>query len=111
MKKNSSYQGGILFTAISLISLFCFIFLFVVEDYQRNSLFNYQTQLTYTRKILKELFLSNYPKLSPAEEKAGTISYTSGTVNYEKKATSLVIKIEVAGAFITDEVPVYRGNK
>lgn len=104
------HHGGILITAISLLLLFSFIFLLIIEDSKVNHLFTEETCVFYKKSILKELFLIDYQQQDFMNKNQGQIDFSEGKVVYQKTTDKLKLLIEVEGRIFEETVILIEKN-
>jgi hypothetical protein len=84
------HRGGTILTVVLLIQLLSIMLLTVLESTRASTDFYVKTYQMYEARIMKELFLADYQKLSLANK--GRVEYNVGTVIYEETAGVLAIQ-------------------
>lgn len=87
------HKGGIFFSAMLLIHLLSIMLLTILENTRATTDFYTKTLHMYEARIIKELFLADYQRLTFAEK--GSVNYNVGKVIYEQKEELLVIQCVV----------------
>ncbi|STD83957.1 Uncharacterised protein [Enterococcus gallinarum] len=87
------HKGGIFFSAMMLIHLLSLMLLTVLENTRTTTDFYIKTLHMYEARIMKELFLADYQRLTYAEQ--GSVNYNVGRVIYEQKEELLLIQCVV----------------
>jgi hypothetical protein len=83
-------KGGIFFSSVMLIHFLSVMLLMVLENTRVVTDFYSKTVYMYEARIMKELFLADYQRLSFAKE--GSVNYNVGKLTYEQKGEVLAIQ-------------------
>ena len=81
------HKGGIFLSAMMLIHLLSLMLLTVLENTRTTTDFYIKTLHMYEARIMKELFLADYQRLTYAEQ--GSVNYNVGRVIYEFNVSSI----------------------
>lgn len=91
MERTNTHYGGILMTTIFTLGLMSLLLVFLLGNYRSVSEFSLRTRRFYEMKIMTQLFLADYPKLSEQDQQKGEVHYNVGTISYQRKDTDLFI--------------------
>lgn len=91
LTQRKNYRGGILFSAILLVSCCSMLLMMTLEVYQTTALYTAHTADYYLALVMKELFLSEYQVASMGEQ--GEQQYSLGKVTYEWSKPDLYLDV------------------